>query len=401
MTHFNSLGSNYTVDFVIKALLTLNRRKYITELQELLKKKYQGEVTLLYKGREALELALRLTDTPKGCKVVINGFTCYAVYKAIENAGYKVVYADVEDDLNFSPETLEKLLQNNPTVKVVIIQNTLGIPCHIKEIETLCKKNSIILIEDLAHSAGSTYEDGREAGTVGDFTVLSFSQDKMIDSVSGGALIVRNNKYFNKTIPQLKNVSYVQQLKDRLYPLLTLLIRKSYQTGMGKMFHYTLRKFHLLSRPMAGGKVGELRQLPGWYCHLATSQFENLYGNLTHRREITLQYSREIEKDILSIQAIEQMKQGANVRFFIRVPDRQSLLKYLKPFGVNVADIWYDAPIAPVSYLSRTTYDHNCPRAEKITETIVNLPTHRGMTALSVSRIARKVNIWYQSQLKK
>lgn len=185
MSIFNSLGSNYDFKFVLKSLFS----KRDGDLKNFLEKKYKGQVILTYKGRDAIEMAL--SGLPPGSLVAINGFTCFAVYEAIKKAGMEALYLDIEKgELNFSPESLKKA----GNVKAVIIQNTLGYPCDIEKIAQVCKENKIILIEDLAHCVGTRYESGIEAGTVGDFVALSFSQDKMIDAISGGALIKKNER---------------------------------------------------------------------------------------------------------------------------------------------------------------------------------------------------------------
>ena len=89
------------------------------------------------------------------------------------------------------------------------------------------------MIEDLAHSAGGTYETGAEVGTVGDMTVLSFSQDKSIDAVSGGALIIRHPQIKLATF-SFQSISPSKQLQDRLYPLLSSSVRWLYPTKLGK-----------------------------------------------------------------------------------------------------------------------------------------------------------------------
>jgi|SRR3989344_705258 len=194
MSVFNSLGSNYNFNFVLKALFVNNKASYSSALVNFLENKYQGKATLLYKGRQALELGLKSLNLPQGSFVAINGFTCFAVYEAIKKAGLEIEYLDIEKgELNFSPQELEKHLKENPNVKVVIVQNTLGYPCQIEQIAKICKEKKLVLIEDLAHSVGTKYENGQEAGTIGDFVVLSFSQDKIVDGISGGALISKNN----------------------------------------------------------------------------------------------------------------------------------------------------------------------------------------------------------------
>src|SRR3989344_1193162 len=119
MRIFNSLGSNYNLKYVLKSLFS-NATYQNQKLKNFLEEKYQGKVILTYKGREALTLALEILNLPKESCVAINGFTCYAVYKAIETAGYTPICLDLDDknsDLNFSTETLGKILKENKNIK--------------------------------------------------------------------------------------------------------------------------------------------------------------------------------------------------------------------------------------------------------------------------------------------
>ncbi len=142
MRIFNSLGSNYDLSFALRALLTSNSTNSPLKLKEYLENKYGGKVKLLYKGREAISLALFMADLPKGSEVAVCGFTCYAVYKAVKDAGYEASYVDItQKDLNFSAYDLEEVIKKNSAIKVVIIQNTLGYACDIKGIIEVCKKN--------------------------------------------------------------------------------------------------------------------------------------------------------------------------------------------------------------------------------------------------------------------
>ena len=200
MNIFNSLGSNYNFKFVIKSLFTIGDTNNSKELTSFLEEKYSGSAMLFYKGREALSMALKIMHLPQGSEIAINGFTCVAVFNAIKVAGYNPVCLDLtkKGGVNFTPETLEKTIKNNKKIKAVIIQNTLGYPCDIEEIQSICKKNNLILVEDLAHCVGTKYLNGKEAGTMGDFVCLSFSQDKIIDAITGGALITHNKVFLNK-----------------------------------------------------------------------------------------------------------------------------------------------------------------------------------------------------------
>ena len=399
MQIFNSLGSNYNFSFSIKALFAGNEPKYSQELEKYLESKYQGKAVLLYKAREAIFLALKILNLPKGSVVAINGYTCYAVYKAIADAGYKIEYLDItKGDLNFSAQTFTDALENNPAIKVLIIQNTLGYPCDIASIEKICQERGIVLIEDLAHSIGAVYGNGKEAGTVGDFTVLSFSQDKMIDAVSGGALIVRNKKYQNFSTPDFANVNYKQQIMDRWYPDLTFEIRTNYKFGLGKLTHKIYKSLGMLSKPMGNLDSISLHKLPAWYCGLVLHQFKNLGNNLEHRKEIAKVYAGALDPKILVQNLLSQINNASNLRFPILVDNRAALISYLKNQGVYVSDIWYDAPMAPEKYMSLTDYKHQCPEAEMVSKKMLNLPTHININKTQAEVVAKKINTWIQSQ---
>jgi dTDP-4-amino-4,6-dideoxygalactose transaminase len=393
MRVFNSLGSNYNSEFVFSALFSKNDVKYSSELKSYLENKYHGKAILLYKGREAVKLALDLMNLPKNSHIAINSLTCYAVYKAINDAGHKAVYLDTRP-LNFSPSVFEAKLKEDPKVKAVIIQNTLGFPCNISEIEKTCKKREIILIEDLAHSIGAFYTNGKEAGTVGDFAVFSFSQDKLVDGISGGALVARNKKYQNFNSLKLDHVENAQQAIDKLYPLFTYIIRTTYQSGFGKILHLALKKMNLLSKPMGDEDPITAHSLPYWYCNLINRQFKGLQNNLGHRKNIALIYARSVNSKITLSTNKQQIEQSTDMRFPILTTNRNSLIKHLKRYGIYISDIWYDAPIAPKKYLASTDYDYSCPESEKISSQLLNLPTHKNVSVSQAKYISERVNQW-------
>ncbi|MBI3980372.1 DegT/DnrJ/EryC1/StrS family aminotransferase [Candidatus Microgenomates bacterium] len=389
---FNSLGSNYNFNFVLKALFTANNQSYLNQLKVLLEKKYSGKVILTNKGRESIEMAL--TSYPITYAVGITGFTCFAVFEAVVKSGRRPVFVDLEkNSLNFSARTLKITLAKNPDLKIVLLQNTLGFPCNLTEIEKACKKNNLILIEDLAHSAGTIYPNQRPAGTVGDFSAFSFSQDKMIDGVTGGALIIRNIG----TLPLSKSfsdLSFREDLLNRFYPLLTYLIRKTYFIGAGKILHHILKTFNLLSQPMTSF-TSVYKKLPPWNAALIRQQLEKLSDNIKHRQKISLIYLKNLPPELTVLVDQHSLELSSCVRFPVLVKNRASLIQYLKTKGIYLSDIWYDGPIAPKKYLNQTNYKRgDCPIAEKIADQILNLPTHSNTNRKQALYISGEIKKW-------
>ena len=394
---FNSVGSNYSYGFALKAFFSRSRANNQTKLIDFLQSRYSGEAHLFYKGREAIQAALVIADLPKNTKVLITGYTCYAVYKAVVDADCVPVFVDIAPkQLNFNGDTLTKALKKHSDAKVVILQNTLGYPSDIATIQKIVKANKLLVIEDLAHCIGMKYADGKEAGTIGDFTALSFSQDKVVDGISGGALVVRNEAHkskFNHKIAYTK-LPHKQQIRDRIYPLLTVKIRALYPFGLGKPLHALCKKLHLLAKPV-DGIFGVYRELPDWYAGLIHDRFQDLINTTEHRTTIGKIYEREISKryQMTSTYGVPTM-----LRFPMLVKDRDALFAYFKKSNVFITDIWYETPIAPVRYLKKTTYKNGeCPEADQVAELMVNLPIHTNVREADAEMIARKVNTWLSS----
>ncbi|MEK7559163.1 MAG: aminotransferase class I/II-fold pyridoxal phosphate-dependent enzyme [Patescibacteria group bacterium] len=405
MSVFNSLGSNYDLSFVLKSLSPevaklAHLRGGITSenfteklvLKNFLEKKYDGKAVLLFKGREAITLALQTLNLPRNSQVAISGFTCYAVYKAIEEAGCKPVLIDIpKDDLNFTRSDLARVVVED-NIKVIIVQNTLGYPCDIEGISKICKEKNIILIEDLAHSVGAKYKNNKEAGGIGDFVILSFSQDKIIDGVSGGALITRIKNQKSK-IKNYSNPPFSRQIKDRFYPILTWKIRKTYDFGIGNVLHFILKNLGLLSAPMDDLEYG-LTNLPNFYQNLTLKAFDNLKDNLNHRKKIANIYKENLSKKIMFPKINSQIENSSNLRFPIFVENRRELVKYLETKEFYLSDIWYDAPIAPKRFMAKINYKNDCPNAELISKKILNLPTHKNISEKQALYLSKLINEW-------
>jgi dTDP-4-amino-4,6-dideoxygalactose transaminase len=394
MNIFNSLGSNYNLGFSFKSIFRLGSKSSTEQFSNILSEHYAGQTTLTYKGREALELAFLNSNLEKGSRVGINAYTCYVVYRAIKRAGFVPVFIDTKKgQLNFSVDELERLNKKN-NIKAIVLQNTLGYPADIKKIKAYSEKNNILIVEDLAHSLGSYYEDNIEVGTVGSFTMMSFSQDKPLDVVAGGALIDRRKEKTLST-EKLKKTTWQKRQKNRYYPFWTILIRKLYPFGIGRVLHHLLKKLKLLTNPMDDAGKG-IHHISPSVSSLAIDRWQVLKEELRHRKAVAAVYEKYIDK---SLQLENNLGQSSYLRFPILVDDRASLISILKKNAVYIGDTWYDAPIGPKKYLSRTSYKNNqCPNAEYLSSHMVNLPTHLNINESQAKLIAERINLWLKSQ---
>ena len=362
--YFLGLAGNYTRKRRLKHICSIGRKRDCLELEEFLEKKYGGEAVLCKNGRSALALALK-SYFDRGDGILVNGFTCYAVYEAIKSAGLIPIFVDIEkSDLNFSVNTLKKALTNSvstgtsrpATPKGIIVQNTLGNPVDINEIEKFAKKYGLLIIEDLAHCTGVKYSDGREAGTIGVATALSFGKDKSIDTISGGAVILRHpckNKIEAPTkLPKLSDT-----LRARFYPLFGAMTRGLTRVRLGGIFMRVLLKLRFVEKS-ADNKLDLERRIAKFQAKLGLEQLKNL------------------------------KKSGEPpIREFYLINNRDEVLKKLKKNGYYLDGFWYEKPVSPERYYKKVHFpEKDCPTSVEVAEKIVNLPTFYSKEELAPAR---------------
>jgi dTDP-4-amino-4,6-dideoxygalactose transaminase len=96
------------------------------------------------------------------------------------------VFADVDQETgNVTAETLAAAL--TPATRAVIIVDQGGIPVDLDPIRALCDPRGIVVIEDAACGAGSTYK-GRPVGAGAEIAAWSFHPRKILTTGEGGMI---------------------------------------------------------------------------------------------------------------------------------------------------------------------------------------------------------------------
>ncbi|RFN57984.1 DegT/DnrJ/EryC1/StrS family aminotransferase [Marixanthomonas ophiurae] len=168
---------------------------------------YLGEdshVACVSSGTGAIHLALDIAGVTAGDEVLCQTFTFCGSSHPITYMGATPVFIDSEEETwNMFPKYLEEAIKdgiaNGKKPKAVIAVHLYGMPAKIDEIEAICKKYNIFLIEDAAEALGSSYKN-RKCGTFGDISILSFNGNKIITTSGGGALVCRDKETKDKAI---------------------------------------------------------------------------------------------------------------------------------------------------------------------------------------------------------
>ena len=144
----------------------------------------------------ALFLALKSLNLPQNARVLMPAFTFAAVPSSIIHADFIPVLCECRNDYRIDLMDFKEKIKN---ADAVLISHMRGHTSDMDIILSECKKADIPLVEDAAHSLGTTW-NGKKIGTIGDIGCFSFQSYKMLNSGEGGIFITDNPELFAKAV---------------------------------------------------------------------------------------------------------------------------------------------------------------------------------------------------------
>lgn len=134
----------------------------------------------------ALFLSLKALDLPRDARVLLPGFTFAAVPSSVVHADCVPVLCEVGE--NYRIDIADFTARLDDDISAVIISHMRGHTSDMDAIMALCEARNIPVIEDAAHSLGTTWH-GRNIGTIGKIGCFSFQSYKLVNSGEGGIMV--------------------------------------------------------------------------------------------------------------------------------------------------------------------------------------------------------------------
>ena len=134
----------------------------------------------------------------EGKRVFCSDMTFDATVNPVVYEGGIPIFIDTEAETwNMDPEALEKAFEMYPEVRLVVCAELYGFPGDIARIKQICEKHNALLIEDAAEALGAAL-NGKQCGSFGDFSAISYNGNKIITGTSGGCLLTNDLEVANK-----------------------------------------------------------------------------------------------------------------------------------------------------------------------------------------------------------
>jgi pyridoxal phosphate-dependent aminotransferase EpsN len=147
----------------------------------------------LSSGTAALHLVSCLMGFNRGAHIFCSSLTFAATVGSLFHGGVECKFIDSEpESWNMSPAALLNAFKNAEKEGImpssVFIANLYGQACDMDPIQNICKSYEVPIIEDAAESLGSTYK-GKQTGSFGKYSILSYNGNKIITTSGGGMLL--------------------------------------------------------------------------------------------------------------------------------------------------------------------------------------------------------------------
>ena len=301
-------------------------------------------------GTAALHCAYAAIDLKPGDEVITTPMTFIATQATAALLGAKIVFADIQKDTgNINPDAVAAAITNK--TKAIVAVDYAGHPADLDELRAIADYHKIYLIEDAAHSIGSTYK-GRQIGSISDITTFSFFPTKNLTTAEGGAVVSTHPDLLMRA----KRFARQGLIKNR----------QDFKILDQGPWHQEVHEFGLNYR------------LPDILCALGISQLSRLDKFKTKRSEIYVTYNKllanvsEIRTPVLR-EYVSPMWHLYHIHIDKEL--REALYNFLRERQILVQVNYFPAHLHPV-FRNMNYKSGDLRESEEFYNTQVSLPMH-------------------------
>lgn len=244
-----------------------------------------------------------------------------------------------------------KLIENSITkqTKAILPVHLYGHPADMKEITSIARAHSLLLIEDCAQSHGAVI-DGKKTGTWGDVASFSFYPTKNLGAIGDGGVIVTNNKEIGEKVRLLREYGWRQRYISEISGL--------------------------------NSRLDELQAA------ILRVKLPHLDEENVCRRKLAHLYNELLQNSGLITPVEKKGVQHVYHQYVIKTQQRDDLKAHLKKYGIDTL-IHYPVPIhLQPAYQKTTDVHNNLVLTEEICKTILSLPIHPQLTEEQIGQIS-------------
>jgi dTDP-4-amino-4,6-dideoxygalactose transaminase len=315
----------------------------------------------------ALHLALVVGGIGAGDDVVVPSLSFIATANAPTYVSARPVFADVDPVTgNLTAETVLAALTDRTRAVIVVDQG--GMPVDLDAIRAITDPRGVLVIEDAACGAGSTYK-GRPVGAGADIATWSFHPRKLLTTGEGGMLTTSNAEWAARA-RQLREHAMSVSAADRAASV--------------------------IAAPEVYGEVGFNYRMTDMQAAVGLVQLGRLPAIVARRREIAAEYAQRIDA-VPGLRIVADPEYGTSnfQSLWVEVEPsfpltREQLLEALAAADVSARRGIMAAHRQP-AYVDRDTGSVPLPATEHLTDNTLILPVFHQLTEAEFSQVVDAV----------
>ena len=304
---------------------------------------------------EGTVMVLKALGYKRGDEIITVSNSFIATCGAIAYEGLVPKLVDVGDDLNIDVKKIEKRITKK--TKAIMPVHLSGIPSDLDQLNKICKKKKLHLIEDAAHAFGTKYKKNY-IGTIGDVGIFSLHPRKSFHVLGDGGLITTNNTNLYKKILMMRNHGLINRDKSLIWGTNSRL--DNLQAGFGNIM---------------------LKKISSW-----------------NRKQLNIAktYTKHLNKILKTPKFNLKISNPTFHQYIIRTKYRNKLKNYLKKNNIETA-IHYPIPIHRQTSYKKEFGKISLPKTEYFSKEILSLPINPHMTATEVKYVIKKIKEFFKS----
>jgi dTDP-4-amino-4,6-dideoxygalactose transaminase len=240
-----------------------------------------------------------------------------------------------------------------------------------------------VVIEDCVHALGATHR-GKPVGSFGRAAFFSTEETKTISTTMGGVVVTDDAELARSLRAFQEGCAWPSaSLAARyLVKLVTYhVLTEPHVHRWSRAAYELVGERHPLPRPTVDDELRGLRparyeeRLSNGQAAVGLQQLRQLEENLAHRRRIAALYAELFAERGLRGPTVPDGAEPAFVRYPVWVDDRPVVERALAPLAVP--GTWFTSVLEEAVAPTYGDYvDGSCPRAERASRHLYNLPTH-------------------------
>jgi perosamine synthetase len=309
------------------------------------------EAVAVSSGTSALHLALLAHDIGPGHEVITPAFSFQATANMVLAVGASPVFVEVAPDANIDASMVEAVI--TPRTRAILPVHLFGRCCDMQAICDIARRHRLAVIEDAAQAHAAEL-NGRRAGSVGT-GCFSLYATKNLTAAEGGVITTDD-----------------PGLADR--------IRRLRNHGEGD--RYDSEELGYNYRMTEMGAALALAQLPR-LSELTLARRNNAAYLSSHLQGVGLPPAPGLPEQHVWHQYTIHVDSG-----------RDQLRDYLATQGIQ-SSVHYPKPLPGQKLYRKLGYDDSAfPIALALSQQLLSLPVHPGLSESDLERIVKAVNSW-------